>query len=1197
MIYAFEDYELDLQVYELRHVGTPCKLEPQAFNVLAYLLQHRDRVVTKDELLEHLWPNRHVGEASLTQRLMEVRKAIGDNGHTQRALKTVRGRGYRFVAAVTVHHEPLSTQSPSRPASTSAAACGAPGHEPVVLPSLSVEAVQRRPRGHQVQMPEAQRCPVSGTATSFPTTSAMEQEYKRVTVLCCALVHAPARAMELGAEGMHVLMHTLLAHAQHTVQRYAGSITHWDGDGFTALFGAPVAYEDHAWRAVLAACDLQEQVRQPLTLTGHSAPLTLSVRMGLHTGTVVVGRLAHLPHPLYTATGATTHLASRLQQLAAPGTLLISDTTYGLVQAAVQVSPWGRLDEPAMAMPCTVYTVHGVSQQCAGRPGRSGRQLSRFVGRERELALLHACLAQVMRGQGQVVGIMGEPGIGKSRLLSEFHRQLRGHAVTSYVGRCLSYGRATPYVPVISLLREVCGMHNTDPMVVIASKLRHCLQAAGMMSEEWGPYLQGLLGLPEPAAYLGTLSPEVIKRRTFAALRRLYLALSQQRPLVLTLEDAHWLDQTSADFFATLVDSLAGASVLLLVAYRSGYQPPWLDKSYATQLALPPLPVHESQCLVASLLPAQAMSPAVLQALLSKADGNPFFLEELTQTMLASGETPAHLTLPDTIHEVLMARMDRLPEPARRLLQMASILGRVVSVQLLRTLWDDPGEIDDHLALLQRLEFLYEQVGVAEPQYAFKHALTQEVAYTSILHTHRQAFHTTIGQTLEAMYADHLDDVLEHLAYHYGHSTDAAKAVTYLRQLGAQAARSFAHVEAVTAYQQALPHVEHLPAGQQDRARLDLLLRLAFSLSILGRFRDILDLLLPQQERLEHLQEPALMGSYYFRLGITCIYLGTIDQSMQHAQRALAAARHCHDRATLGMSHRLLAWASTSLGRYPQGMRYGRKAVALLENTAERHWLGLAYWDIGMSAAFLGKFEAALEALSHTRMLGEVHEDPRLQHLAESSSGWIAIMRGEWEAGITACQRILAHSPDPVVELISLYYLGIAYLEQGDPARAIALLEQVVHRFQHIQIRSAQGRAAAVLAEALLLDKQIEPADHMARQGLAICQETSYPYGVGLAQRSLGRIAQAKGDDLTAAQFLHEALHTFITLQARYELARTHLLLAEFAHQQGNREALSTHLFTARQLFQLLHVPHYVARTEHLAHACERLTSPVPGDA
>jgi tetratricopeptide (TPR) repeat protein len=600
---------------------------------------------------------------------------------------------------------------------------------------------------------------------------------------------------------------------------------------------------------------------------------------------------------------------------------------------------------------------------------------------------------------------------------------------------------------------------------------------------------------------------------------------------------------------------------------------------------------------VESLVPAQALSPAVLQALLTKADGNPFFLEELTQTMLAAAAAPAQLALPDTIHEVLMARMDRLPEPTRRLLQMASILGRVVSVQLLRTLWDDPGEIEDHLALLQRLEFLYEQVGAAEPQYIFKHALTQEVAYTTILHTHRQAFHTTIGQTLEAMYADHLDDMLEHLAYHYGHSTDAAKAVTYLRQLGAQAAHSFAHVEAVTAYQQALPHVEHLPAGQQDRSRLDILLRLAFSLSILGRFRDILELLVPQQERLEHLQEPALMGPYYCRLGITCIYLGAFDQSMQHAQRALVAARHCHDRATLGMSHRLLAWASTSLGRYRQGMRYGRKAVALLDNTAEWHWLGLAYWDIGMSAACLGEFATALEALSHTRTLGDVHEDPRLQHLAEIGRGWIAIMRGEWEVGITAYQRILAHSPDPIMELSALFYLGIAYLEQGDATRAMTLLEQVVHRFQHIQLRYAQGRAAAVLAEALLVDKHLEPAEHMARQGLEICQETSYPYGIGLAQRSLGRIAQAKGDDLAAAQFLHEALHTFTTLQARYELARTHLLLAEFAQQQGNREALTTHLSTARQLFQLLHIPYYVARTEHLAQACESLTSPLPGDA
>ena len=1204
MRYVFGDYTLDTQLQELCRTGQLIPLRPKVFQLLTYLLMHHGRVVPKAELLEQLWSGQFIGDATLNSCLKDLRHALCDSGSAQHVIHTLRSRGYRFVAAVEVQHEPSSDdlcQSAARPSPETS---GTLPTRPATR-SLAVEvAVRHCPACHQAQTPEAQFCPTCGQPLApvllpFPASSraamspaptyAMPQEYKNVTVLCCALTDAPARAAELGAEVMHELMHTLFAHAQHVVQRYAGTMTHWSGEGFTALFGAPVAYEDHAWRAVLAACELQEHLRQPITLAGQSASLTLSVTMGLHTGAVIVGRLTHAPQHLYTAAGPTTHLASRLQHLAEPGTLLMSETTYKLVRGGVQVCTWGTLNETALLTPCTVYTVQRATQCRAEERGRSGQQLSRFVGRERELAILHERLAQVRGGQGQVVSIVGEPGIGKSRLFYEFSRQLRDQSMTYCVGRCLSYGTAMPYVPVISLLREVCGINDTDPPAVMATKLQRCLQVVDMVPGEWAPYLQQLLGLPVDPERLATLSPEAIKRWTFAALRHVFLAWSQQQPLILMLEDAHWIDKTSEDFCATLVESLAGAPVLLLVTYRPGYRPPWLDKSYVTQLALQPLPAHESQQLVESLMPQQAVSATVLPALLTKAEGNPFFLEELAQTMLTRGnmlvhgDATAHLTLPDTIQGVIMARMDRLPEAARRLLQMASILGRTTSVKLLGALWEGPGEVEDHLATLQRLEFLYEQVGTHELRYTFKHALTQEVAYASMLRTHRQAFHTTIGQTLEAMYAGHLDDALDQLAYHFGRSTDAPRAISYLRQYGAKTARSFAHVEAVTAYQQALDYVEHLPKEQQNRCRLDILLRQTFSLSILGRFQDIQELLVPHQEQLEQLQEPALIGPYYFRLGMTSIYLGVFQQGLQHAQRALEAAQQCHDTAMLGMSHHLLAFAHTALGQYQQGVACGRQAVTLLDNTGEWHWLGLAYFDVGMNATFLGEFETALEALAHTRAIGEAREDPRLQHLAELYIGWIQIMRGEWEAGLAACQSVLARSPDPIAELSALQLAGIAYLEQGEPAQAIALLERAVRRTQQVQLRYNQGRSMALLGEALLVSKQLEPAYHLALQGLESSQEIFHPYGIGIAQRVLGRIAQARGDYPTAAQHLHEALQTFTTLHAQYEIARTHLLLAELACQQDNWEALAIHLSAAHSLFQRLHAPKYIARTEQLA--------------
>lgn len=473
---------------------------------------------------------------------------------------------------------------------------------------------------------------------------------------------------------------------------------------------------------------------------------------------------------------------------------------------------------------------------------------------------------------------------------------------------------------------------------------------------------------------------------------------------------------------------------------------PWLDKSYATQLALQPLSVEACQRLLESLLPGQVIPAAVLHSILTRAEGNPFFVEELAQTMLTHGDVSGGLEIPETIAGVLMARLDRLPEFARRLLQIASTLGRTVSVPLARTLWDGPGAIEEALDVLERHEFLYAQVGTAEALYVFKHALTQEVTYNSLPQMRRQVFHTTIAQTLESLHAQRPDEALEQLAYHYGRSTEAAKAIAYLRQFGAKAARSFAHVEAITAYQQALQHVEGLPSRQQDRTRLSLLLDQTFSLAGLLRFRDIHALLVPQQEQLEQLQDPALMSPYYFRLGMTATYLGTYDQSRHYAQRAIEAAQQCHDTATLGMSYYLLGLTHTWSGKFREGLASSRQAVTYLTNTREQHWLGMAYWNVGSNAAFLGEFKTALEALAHTATLGASSEDLRLQHITAMYQGWVHSMQGEFEVGIAMCQHVLTREPDPSTGLGARLYLGIAYLEQGSTIQAIPLLEKVIQR-------------------------------------------------------------------------------------------------------------------------------------------------------
>ena len=395
MIYAFGDYTLDIQRYELRHAGTLCQLEPQALDLLVYLLQHRHRVVTKQELLEHLWPERYVGPGILTQRLMMVRKTIGDSGRAQHCIKTLHGRGYRFVAAVTVH-------------ATAPGNDGWPTMADTVIPSPHRDApLASEPASRPEPSPLPAQVPA---ASSHPVPEASEGEYKQVTMLCCALAVPRHHVAHADPESLYRRMQACFAQAQQVMQRFEGTIIHYDSQSFLALFGAPVAQEDHARRAVLAAWELRRGLQaQPLLREAlHSQ--ALSLRMGLHTGLVIVGQSAANPQWLYAAAADSITVVRRLQQAAAPDTILMSAATWQLVQEEVDGEARGTIEVEEFPGAIPVYTVRSIARRRAGVAGRSVRSWRCFVGRERELAMLHARLERMLGGAGQVIGISGEPG-------------------------------------------------------------------------------------------------------------------------------------------------------------------------------------------------------------------------------------------------------------------------------------------------------------------------------------------------------------------------------------------------------------------------------------------------------------------------------------------------------------------------------------------------------------------------------------------------------------------------------------------------------------------------------------------------------------------------------------------------------------------------------------------------------------------
>ncbi|HEY3066029.1 MAG TPA: AAA family ATPase [Methylomirabilota bacterium] len=1010
--------------------------------------------------------------------------------------------------------------------------------------------------------------------------SALEGERKQVTVLFCDIANSTSLAAELGDEAMHGVLERFFELALAEVHHYEGTVNQFLGDGFMALFGAPIAHEDDARRAVLAALGILRRLREPVSgATGVLAALT--VRMGLNSGFVVVGRIGDNLRMDYTAVGDTTNLAARLQQAAEAGTVLMSEATLRLVQGAVRAERVGPFPVKGKAEPVIAHRLLGLAPRRSALDERPERRFIDFVGREREIGVLGDVFAQVASGRGQVIGVVGEPGMGKSRLLYEFRRSLSRRPVTVLEGRCLSYGGSIPYLPIVEILRNNSGILDSDAPDIVADRVAAALREVGMAPADSAMYLLHLLGVKEQA--LESLSPETIKARTFETLRQLSLKGSRRRPLVFIVEDVHWIDQTSEEYLASLVESFTAAPILLMTTYRPGYRPPWSDRSYATQITLRPLARQDSLAVVQSARQAGRLSGDLSERILSRAEGNPFFLEELA--LAVSDERGDDHAIPDTVQGVLTARIDRLSEETKRLVRTAAVLGREFPLKLLERIWDGPGALQPHLLELKRLEFVYEQAGAEEPIYVFKHALTQDVAYEGLLSHRRQALHAAAAQALEELYPGRLDEVEGALAYHYARSEVADKAVTYLVRLADKAARVYANSDALTHLREALVHVARLPDGRaRDRRLIEIALRQGFSLYFLGRFVDSVARLLEHRERLDRVGDPTLAGPYYFWLAHMYTRLGDQQRVKEVAERAIEEASRCGDDATLGKAHGALALDGHWSGRTAEAIAHGREAVARLTgSTTQQWWLGMAHFYVAINYLLVGRFAETIESARSAHDVGEAISDMRLQCYAAFTVGWAAASRGEWAEAIEACERSRKLATDRVSGAYAAGFLGYAHIERGDAETALPLLEHVVRELEQFGFPQWHGLWTSALAEARRVSGDTAAALETARRGVAITTGCKYWYGVGYGQRVLGRIAlDARRFDEAAAHF-DDALRTFVSVGVVFEAARTRLELATLAAGRGDRDTARVHVDAALAVLRDLDAPVYLERAQRAA--------------
>jgi len=1016
------------------------------------------------------------------------------------------------------------------------------------------------------------------------TRAALEGEHKQVTVLFCDIANSTPLAERVGPERMHALLNGFFELALAEVHRFEGTINQFLGDGFMALFGAPLAHEDDARRAVSAAVAIRRALRDRSSYAGLGPGAELKVRIGVNTGLVVVGSIGDNLRMDYTAVGDTTNVAARLQQAAAPGEIVIAEATSRLVRTDVRLAAAGALAVKGKSEPVIAYKVLGLAPRRTAFEHAAERAFGRFVGRDEELRRLGALLSAAQGGAGRLVRVVGEAGAGKSRLLYELRRTLGGTDMTTLEARCRAYGTAIPHLPILDLVRGQCGIEERDPPDMVTAKVRSTLTGLGVAVDESAPFLLQLLGIKNDGGSLEDIPDDIVRARTIEALRRMLLEGSRRRPLLVVIEDLHWIDDASEDYLGALVAGLGATAILMVATHRPDWRPRWTMPEGAEEIVLPPLGDEDSLTLVQAVIERTRLPTELARVILDRASGNPLFLEELARAVAEQGDLAAARAVPDTLRALLSSRMDRLPAAPKRLLQTAAVLGREFPRRLLETVWDGPGSVAAQLAELARLDFVHELSAGVDPAYAFNHALTQEVAYESLLTPHRHTLHETAARALESGCEGRPERQWERLAYHWTRTPQADKAVEALRRVATRAMGAYANAEAVAALREAETHAARLTTDR-ERVTLQLALDRSQAQFLLGQVQESLEDLRARADLVELVGDPSLTAHYHFRLASALGVLGDSARAIEHAERALAEAHHVGDVATEGKAEYILARESFWSGDLRRGVDHGRRAVVLLDRAGERWWLALAHWARALSYLLLGRFDEALDSATWARTIADKLRDPRLASQAAWTSGWIHATRGDWATGIEAGRRALELAPDEMSRAVAEGFLGTCYVEKGDTTAALPLLEQATETLGRLRFRQLEGFFTILQGLAHAQRGDTDRAAVLAARGLEIVRGINFGPAIVEARLVEAMVARARRDPAAASRALGEALEVSERIGARFLAAQMRLALADVAHGAGDRETVARHLGPAHAELQALNAPVWAERAAALARA------------
>jgi class 3 adenylate cyclase/tetratricopeptide (TPR) repeat protein len=1035
--------------------------------------------------------------------------------------------------------------------------------------------------------------------------TALEGERKQVTVLFADLKGSMELLADRDPEEARKLLDPVLERMMEAVHRYEGTVNQVMGDGIMALFGAPLAHEDHAVRACYAALRMQESVKKYADEVRRSHAAVVRIRVGLNSGEVVVRAIGSDLHMDYTAVGQTTHLAARMEQIADPGAIVITPDTLALAEGYIEVKSLGPVPVKGLAEAVEVYEVTGAGLARTRLQAAARRGLTRFVGRDAEVEQLRRAQQLAGDGHGQVAAVVGEAGVGKSRLVYELTHSHRSQGWLFLESASVSYGKATSYLPVIHLLKGYFKTQDRDDLREIREKVTGKLLTLDRALEPTLPALLALLDVPVDDAAWRTLDPGQRRQQTLDAVKRLLLREAREQPLLLIFEDLHWIDGETQALLDGLVDSLGSARLLLLVNYRPEYQHAWGSKTYYSQLRLDALPAESAGELLEALLGDDPGLVLLKQRLVRR--GNPFFLEEtvrtLVETKALAGERGRYrltqpvqaIQVPPTVQVMLAARIDRLVPEDKRLLQVAAVIGKDVPLALLEAIADFPGDVLrrglDHL---QMAEFVYEAGLLPDLEYSFKHALTHDVAYGGLLQERRRELHARVVAAVEALHRDRLGEHIERLAHHAVLGELGEKAVHYLRQAGLKTATRSALSDSRTWFEKALVALEVLPESPSTLEQgFEIRLELRPILLQLGAIRPALTCLRVAETVAEKLEDDLRRGRACAHRTPVHSLLGELDDALHTGRRALEIAGRLGDlrlripttshleqaHHLRGEYHEVVELATANLAVLPADSVYEYFGLGAPPSVYDRGWLVWTFAELGRFSE-AGEYEAEAirlaESTHHAFTISAAHLVACVLHL----------LKGEWAELRRLSDRYVevARTRSVVLMLPSAtVFSALALAQFGETSEALNRLgesEQLLERQMSKGIIGWSGWDYHLLGRASLLLGRLDDADRLGHR--AIKCSPCHPGFAAYARHLFGDIATHpdRFDANSGEAHYRNALALAEPRGMRPLVAHCHLGLGKLYRRTGKREQAQEHLTTATAMYREMGMTYWLEKAE-----------------